>query len=227
MKSRCFTFLVLLPLVAVFVPLSARADWKVENNLDETFTIYVWPTNNSSNLQSRRIGPGKQASLSLGEDQHEIELLSEGNDLYILEPATLRNRTGVTKLKTILTPKKKKRNGRTVFQYMNQQGYDEGDSTRLEEVMWSAWQTEYQSPNGLVRTDLKFAGSAGSYNGGRGKLTDVTYENKNGQTAIKGKWIFDGKKDGQFQFTVDSKNPNRFSSNQNWSGKRLWEATGN
>jgi hypothetical protein len=209
------------------LPTVVCADWNVRNNLGERFTIYVWPSNNPSALHSRIIENGNQARIPLGQDSHQIELLSRGGDLYILEPAFLTKLSGVTDLKTILTPKNRKVRGRTVYQYMNQQGFNEGDSDRLDQLQWSAWRTTYDTPGGgSVTTDLKFADSVGTYYGGRGRLSEITYEQEGDHTVIRGKWVFDKKAEGRFTFYVANDDPNKFAStrdggNSKWSGTRL------
>lgn len=206
---------------------TATADWMVQNNLNETFTVYVWPSGTPKAIKTCKISPGKSCRIPLGEDTHEVELVSSGGDVYILEPTSLRDREGATGLKTILTPKRKE-NGRTIFQFMNQEGFNQGEQERIDDVKWSAWTTTYRTPNGgNVKTDFKLAGATGTYNGGRGRLSDVTYQQNGDGWIITGKWVFDqGAASGTFTFYVND-DGSGFSSNadqsaSSWGGSRRW-----
>ena len=205
---------------------TARADWRVRNNLEETFTVYVWPTGTPQAIKTCTIRPGERCGLPLGSDTHEVELVSSGDDVYVLRSMSLRQRNEVTDLKTILTPQRRE-GGRTIYQYMNQRGFNRGDTHRLNDLKWSAWKTKYSTPNGgSVTTDLRFAGNVGTYNRGRGKLSEVTYAQRDGRWVISGNWVFDSGSNGQFEFFVNDRE-SRFSSTPNrpsskWDGWRRW-----
>jgi hypothetical protein len=206
-------------------PLHAADVWTVRNNLDETFTVYVWPQENPDEVRSARIRPGARATIRLSADDHEVEAASAGGYVYVLDAMPLRDE-GETNLKTIITPKEK-RNGRTVYQYMNQEGFNESEASDLiRDVSRSRWTTTYATPNGgSVTTNLSFAGHAGSYANGQGKLEGITYRFRDGKLVIRGTWSFNNSEPRKFQFYVDESDPTRFSSNadgtdSSWGGSR-------
>lgn len=223
---RCLGVVLFVVIPSVTSARLHAADyWTVHNDLDEEFTVYVWAQNNPDEVRSVRIPPDRLARIRLGEDDHEVEAASAGGYVYVLEAMPLKEQ-GKTNLKTIITPKGK-RNGRMIYQYMNQEGFNESEvSDLIQEISRSRWTTTYATPNGgSVKTDLVFSGHTGSYNKGRGRFSDITYRFRDGKLIIRGSWSFNGAQKRKFQFYVDENDPNRFTSSSDgtdsaWDGAR-------
>lgn len=195
MTSIKSIWIVLASIVLVSEVLSA-ADWIVVNDHKQAFTIYVSPTNNPNSIATRLVPAGKTRPIPLGADPHDVRAYS-GGAKYGLKSTDLRNVT--TKLSVIWTERRRRRNGRRMYDYMNQQGFFELDQpdNRLDQSIWT---TTYKTPNGGTHTtDLKFAGTSGSYDRGHGKLSNVTYTTERGIVVIRGVWKHSGNQ-GRFEF---------------------------
>lgn len=228
-------------LAVVAVPFGAAADWQVVNNLDESFTVVVWPRNRPATISRRRIPPGGQAGLRLEANPHVVQLISGGGDVYTLKPRRLQNGNR-TDLKTILTPDGR-RDGRINYAYMNQQGFDENDEAEaIRELAWSSWDTRYVANDGSeVDARLNFRGGGrGEYRSETlaGELRDVRFrtgENE-GEVRIDGQWLVrgrQGQREQRFEFTVGG-DQQQFTGQwtddgnrwQQWNGTRRWEEPG-
>jgi hypothetical protein len=156
----------------------------------------VSPQSNPTSIASRKVGPNETKTFPLGPDPHIVCAYSGGVE-YGLDPTDLSGQT--TKLSTIWTPRQKKRNRPWVYGYMNQEGFFQ-KAQPDDSINQSIWKTTYATPNGKpYTTDLKFAEDSGSYDGGQGRLSEVTYQNEGGVTVIRGKWQH-GQSGGPFQF---------------------------
>jgi hypothetical protein len=205
-------------------PQPARDEWVVHNDFSETFTVYVSPESAPRSISVAKIPPGEQRPLRTGQDFHHVEIVSHGGDLYVLT-ARLRNRVGVTELKTILGESGKE-NGHIIYSYKNQDDFNVGDTSRVENLRSSFWKTTYATPDGgRATTYLKFQGDVGMYYDGRGQMSQINYARRADKWIVSGNWVFDRNQSGQFQFFVNA-DETRFTStpdgaDSTWSGDRL------
>lgn len=192
--------------LATFVfPSSARSDWTVHNNLNEPFTVVVWPQSQPNQVSKRTINAGNQGTLRLGPDNHLVQLISGGGDVYSLRPTSLQNR-GTTNLKTILTPDGR-RNGRINYAYMNQRGFDKNNqSGTIRELARSNWETKYVLPDNTEKqARVEFRGGGGwcRTSDSVGELSNLRFRvGRNGEVLIDGDWK-KAEHQGRLEFTID------------------------
>jgi len=183
--------------------------WRVTNNLDERFTVIVWPESNDTQVSQVVVPRGQTREVPLGQDRHEIQLVSGGGNIYMLEPAKLRGRGQPTLLKDILTPKERKVNGRIAYNYMNQNGFNKGDNAgNIQSLSHSNWNSEYLDPDdNKVKARLSFKGDEGTYTTSQftGQLSRVRYRTKgdDGRIIVDGQWSL-GEQKGQFKFNLNT-----------------------
>jgi hypothetical protein len=221
---------IAIGLTFLIQPSVARSDWPVINNLDEPFTVIVWPQSDKSQLSRKRIGAGQQAQLKLFDDNHFVQLISGGGDVYTLQPTSLQDR-GPTTLKTILTPNGR-RNGRINYNYMNQRGYKKGNNANdIRDLGRSMWQTKFVLPGGDdLAARIEFRGDRGLYRTTSyvGELLNLRFSSgrNQGETQIDGDWK-KGELRGPFEFQISADQlqlTGRWTQDRTqwrpWTGKR-------
>lgn len=228
MNRRWIVLVATLALGGGVASTANAQQWRVVNNLDEEFSIRVWPRNNPGAVSTATIGPGRYADLKLGNDRHRIQLKSGGGNIYFLKPTQLRQK-GKTNLKTILTPNGR-RNGKIKYQYMNQQGFDKSDYSRdIADLSRSTWDTKYEvvgQKNKILGAQLRFQGDKAKYTRGDfvGHLSNVRYRpSKNkGEYFVDGRWSGGGDK-GTFKFLVTNRGK---LDGEYWHGQTAYNWTG-
>jgi hypothetical protein len=217
-RSTCAVVVTL----CLALPSPLWGQWRVTNNLDERFTVTVWPENNETQVRRVVVPRGETREIRLGQDRHLIHLLSGGGNIYILEPATLRDERRPTLLKDILTPKGR-RNGRTTYAYMNQNGFNESDdSADIQNLSRSSWDSQFTLDGNPVDARINFTGDGGNYrtNEFTGQLSQVRIRKKGNQMVIDGQWNAGGNQQGPFVFKLNE-DLDRFegqwsTGGQNW-----------
>lgn len=195
------------------------AQWIVENDHDETFTIRIWNDSRPGEVNTKVIGPNAQLPIPLIENRHRIQAVSEGGYVYYFQPRNINNGEA-TSLSTLITPDRRER-GVQVYKYMDQGGFNKSDyANHIHRLSRSTWSTKYTAINGSnVRSELTIQGVRGDYAGNKGHLGDIRYRptGEQGVFVVDGTWRYEDGSSGQFKFTVHD---NRFTGHYTYQNRR-------
>lgn len=120
---RTFRKAVAVACFTIILVTSVQADWTVNNNHKERFTITYWSQGKPNTKWEATINPGQTRQLKLGMDKHMVQLRSAGGDSREFAPVALDGLN--TKLSEMVTRDGKHKNGATKYKYMNQDGFYE------------------------------------------------------------------------------------------------------
>jgi hypothetical protein len=212
--------LMLLTTVPVF-----SQQWPVWNDEDESFTLYLKPTDDryarpeEHELPRGRITPVRFTTNT----RYHLTLRSSGGLTYRTTKPISLDRRERTPLSRIVSPVRNKnrtikrnKDGKIIYQVMNQDGFeqDEDYEKMVQRLMRSSWSTTYQRLEDKQPTPqgLSIDGNRGEYGRGNGQLSALAYTpDEDSETiTIDGVWNWGKKERGRFYFTIDFNQPNEF-----------------